>query len=128
MFPDSRFAKVRLPLQNFAALIVTLLVSALFLPRVSAQDQTQPPADQSQNQTNGKQKQDVPDEAGGPTGDIGRYAIPRKNAEAPPPAPPPPVTPKKVEGMPDYSIKVNVPAGECGCHGHHQKWAVRPRP
>lgn len=109
MFPDSRFAKVRLPLQNFAALIVALLVSALFLLPVSAQDQTQSPADQSQNQTNGKQKQDVPDEAGGPTGDIGPYAIPRKNAEAPPPAPPPPVTPKKVEGMPDYSIKVNVP-------------------
>ena len=26
-----------------------------------------------------------------------------------PPPPPPPVTPKKIEGMPDYSIKVNVP-------------------
>lgn len=70
----------------------------------SPQDQTQ---GQNQDQNSGK-KQDVPDEAGGPGGDIGPYAIPKKNPEAPPP-PPPPVTPKKVEGMPDYSIKVNVP-------------------
>jgi VWFA-related protein len=109
MFPDATFAKGRLPLQNFAALIVAVLVSAVSLLPAAAQDQTQSPPDQSQSQPDGKQKQDVPDDAGGPTGDIGPYAIPRKNAETAPPPPPPPVTPKKVEGMPDYSIKVNVP-------------------
>ena len=58
---------------------------------------------------NGKPKQDVPPDAGGPSGSIGPYTIPKKNpmklrhprrlrAAA-----------KPVEGMPDYSIKVNVP-------------------
>ena len=60
-----------------------------------------------QSQDNGKPKQDAPAEAGGPGNDI-PYAIPKKNPEAPPPPPPPP-TPKKVEGLPDYSLKVNVP-------------------
>src|SRR3984893_447763 len=53
------------------------------------------------------QKQDAPPEAGGPQTDIGPYAIPKKREEPPPP--PPPAKPKKVEGMPDYSIKVDVP-------------------
>jgi VWFA-related protein len=100
------------PLHIRTALSTALLAFLLLLTPAFAQDQTQTPSgqsqDQSQDQSSGKQKQDVPDDAGGPAGDIGPYAIPKKNAEAPPP-PPPPVTPKKVEGMPDYSIKVNVP-------------------
>jgi hypothetical protein len=71
----------------------------------SAQDQTQTPP---QTNDNGKPKQDAPAEAGGPSGDIGPYAIPKKNPDEAPPPPPPP-TPKKVEGLPDYSIKVNSP-------------------
>ncbi len=71
----------------------------------SAQDQTQSPP---QTNDNGKPKQDVPAEAGGPSGDIGPYAIPKKNPDEAPPPPPPP-TPKKIEGLPDYSIKVNSP-------------------
>ena len=101
------------PLHTRVAALSALLSSLLLLTPAFAQDQTQSPSgqsqDQSQDQNSGKQKQDVPDDAGGPGGDIGPYAIPKKNAEAPPPPPPPPVTPKKVEGMPDYSIKVNVP-------------------
>jgi VWFA-related protein len=74
---------------------------------VSAQDQPQaPPQDNSQN--NGKPKQDAPAEAGGPSGNVGPYAIPKKKPEAPPPPPPTASTPK-VEGMSDYSIRVNVP-------------------
>ena len=69
---------------------------------VSAQDQT------SQQQDNGKPKQEAPAEAGGPTDSVGPYAIPKKKTEDAPP-PPPPVTPKKVDDMPDYSLKVNVP-------------------
>jgi len=61
-----------------------------------------------QTQDNGKPKQDVPAEAGGPTDDLGPYAIPKKKAEDAPP-PPPPVTVKKPEDVPDYSLKVNVP-------------------
>ncbi|MGA8272320.1 MAG: VWA domain-containing protein [Candidatus Sulfotelmatobacter sp.] len=86
------------------AVSLTLLLA---VPSASAQDQSQtqnPP----QTDDNGKPKQDAPPEAGGPSGDIGPYAIPKKKADEPPP-PPPPMTPKKVEGMPDYSIRVNAP-------------------
>jgi VWFA-related protein len=94
--------------QNFAKL--ALMASLLMLcavPSNFAQDRSQTPTDQ-QDQNNGKPKQDVPTDAGGPGGDVGPYSIPKKNPEAPPP-PPPPAAPRKVEGMPDYSIKVNVP-------------------
>jgi len=76
----------------------------------AAQDQQGQSSSQTpaQTQDNGKPKQDVPAEAGGPTDNIGPYAIPKKKADDAPP-PPPPVTPKKVEDMPDYSLKVNVP-------------------
>lgn len=69
-----------------------------------AQDENQKPdqADQDKNPN----KQEAPPAAGGPQNDVGPYAIPKKKEE-PPPAPPP--KPKKIEGMPDYSIKVNVP-------------------
>jgi VWFA-related protein len=76
----------------------------------AAQDQTnQSPASQppSQSPDNGKPKQEAPAEAGGPTDNVGPYAIPKKKAEDAPP--PPPVTPKKVPDLPDYSLKVNVP-------------------
>lgn len=79
----------------------------------AAQDQTIPApstqsSESSQASQNGKPKQDAPAEAGGPTDNVGPYAIPKKKAEDAPP-PPPPVTPKKVADLPDYSLKVNVP-------------------
>ncbi|MGA7322008.1 MAG: VWA domain-containing protein, partial [Candidatus Sulfotelmatobacter sp.] len=98
----------RLRSQHFTTWMLAMTVSLTLLFAVtpaSAQDQTQTPA---QTDDNGKPKQDVPPEAGGPGGDIGPYAIPKKTPEEAPP-PPPPVSPKKVEGMPDYSIRVNAP-------------------
>ena len=65
-----------------------------------AQDQSSP----------GNGQQTPPPEAGGPNTDVGPYAIPKKKDEPPPP--PPPTKPKAVEGMPDYSIQVNVPLVE----------------
>lgn len=65
------------------------------------------PAQDSQQQPN-PNKQDAPPAAGGPGDDVSPYAIPKKKEDTPPP-PPAPTTPKKVEGMPDYSIKVDVP-------------------
>ena len=95
---------------NLAILLTLLCVT---LP-VFAQDQTgQIPSTQSPAQApsqapdSGKPKQEVPAEAGGPTDNVGPYAIPKKKAEDAPP--PPPVAPKKVEDIPDYSLKVNVP-------------------
>ena len=100
-----------LPSRNVTWLALTLAVSLLLITgvtAVSAQDQSQAPAQNSGTQSDSKPKQDAPAEAGGPTDDVGPYAVPKKNPEAPPP-PPPARTPNKVEGMPDYSIKVNVP-------------------
>jgi VWFA-related protein len=100
---------------NFTKLMLALAVSLLLISGVTpvfAQDQSQaPPQDNTQNspQNNGKPKQEVPAEAGGPTDNVGPYSIPKKNPEEAPPPPPPPASPAKVEGMPDYSIKVNVP-------------------
>ena len=89
------------------------LILALGSVSVTAQDQqNQTPANPaqtpSQTQDNGKPKQDVPAEAGGPSDNMGPYAIPKKKTEEPPP-PPKPVAPKKLEDIPDYSLKVNVP-------------------
>jgi len=92
------------PAWAMAFLAIALVV--MFVPTQSqSQDQTQPPAAGSDN---GKPKQDAPPEAGGPGGDIGPYAIPKKTTEEAPPPPPPP-TPKAAEGLPDYSIRVNAP-------------------
>jgi len=88
------------------ATVICLALLGGSLP-VTAQDQPgQTPATQTPD--NGKPKQDVPTEAGGPTDSVGPYAIPKKKAEDAPP-PPPPLAPKKLEDIPDYSLKVNVP-------------------
>jgi VWFA-related protein len=111
MFFKRKAIPVRAHSKSFdrAMLIFAACLLLLFaIAPLSAQDQAQAPQSPVPNQDNGKPKQDAPSEAGGPTGDIGPYTIPRKSTEAPPPPPPPASTPK-VEGLPDYSIKVNVP-------------------
>ena len=91
----------------WAGLACVLGMSAASLNAQDQQSQT-PSSQTSSTQDNGKPKQDVPVDAGGPTDNIGPYAIPKKKTDdEPAPAPPPP--PKKVEDMPDYSLKVNVP-------------------
>ncbi|HEY6337272.1 MAG TPA: VWA domain-containing protein [Candidatus Sulfotelmatobacter sp.] len=89
------------PLIALCAVAVTMAQPAL------AQDQAPASQPAAQTSDNGKPKQDVPAEAGGPGNDV-PYAIPKKT-EAEPPPPPPPPTPKKLEDVPDYSLKVNVP-------------------
>jgi VWFA-related protein len=85
-------------------LTIALLVFGCGAAGAQAQDsQQQPTTPASQNPN----KQDAPAGAGGPGGDVGPYAIPKKKDEPPPP--PAPEKPKKIEGMPDYSIKVDVP-------------------
>ena len=102
----------RFQVRLFGAVAVVLSV-ALGAGSVTvwAQDQsTQTPSQtQAPGQTtdSGKPKQDAPAAAGGPTDNVGPYAIPRKKADDAPPPPPPP--PKKAEDLPDYSLKVNVP-------------------
>jgi VWFA-related protein len=76
-----------------------VLALVLAMPLVVAQDQ------QQQGQQKPGQQQ-APPEAGGPQGDVGPYAIPKKKEEPPPPPPP---APKAPEGMPNYSLSVDVP-------------------
>lgn len=85
-----------------------LIVLSASIPLQAQDQQTQQAPSQTQSPDNGKPKQEVPAEAGGPGESSSPYAIPRKSTETPPP-PPPPTMPKKIEGMPDYSLKVNVP-------------------
>jgi VWFA-related protein len=86
--------------------LLTFLAIALGTPVLagSAWAQSQGQSTQQQNPN----QQQAPPESGGPGGDIGPYAIPKKT-EQPPPPPPPTSKPKNVEGMPDYSIHVDVP-------------------
>jgi len=89
-------------------LIAFLVVASLTVTGSSMKAIAQDSSAPSSSQDNGKPKQEVPAEAGGPTDNVGPYAIPKKKAEdAPPPTPPP--APKKAEDLPDYSLKVNVP-------------------
>ena len=62
--------------------------------------------DTSQQPPANPNKQEAPPAAGGPQNDVGPYVVPKKKEEPPPPAP---EKPKKIENMPDYSIKVDVP-------------------
>ena len=93
-----RNLKFRRPALTIPLMMLALLALTVGAPGLLAQDQSEPAA--------GGQKQEAPPEAGGPQNDVGPYAIPKKKEEPPPP---PPARPKKVEGMPDYSIKVDVP-------------------
>jgi VWFA-related protein len=89
--PDSRKRVVLL------AFVVLWTVATTFAAQ--AQDTSQqPPANPNQ--------QEAPPAAGGPQNDVGPYVVPKKKEEPPPPAP---EKPKKIENMPDYSIKVDVP-------------------
>ena len=64
----------------------------------------------AQSQPSGKPQQQQPSEqvpaAGGPQGDVGPVALPKKPESKPEP---PPQPPKKIENMPEYSITKNVP-------------------
>jgi VWFA-related protein len=79
-----------------------LLACASYLVLAQSTSQQPPPQQPPANPN----QQEAPPEAGGPQNDIGPYVIPKKKEEPPPPAP---EKPKKIENMPDYSIKVDVP-------------------
>jgi VWFA-related protein len=102
MFGSHSIRSLTAPARQILTIPLMMLVLLLLTPGTLgafAQDQSEP-------EPSG-QKQEAPPEAGGPQNDVGPYAIPKKKEEPPPP--PPPAKPKKVEGMPDYSIKVDVP-------------------
>ena len=89
----------------FSLLLIALLVAAFQPMPASAQDTSQQgaqaPAQQGQQPPSNPNKQEAPPEMGGPQNDTGPYVVPKKKEEPPPPAP---EKPKKIEGMPDYSL------------------------
>jgi VWFA-related protein len=96
----SRFFR-RLASRPGAILVLVLagivVAGVLVLPLVGQSDQ--PSAQQQPSEPS-------PPEAGGPQSDVGPMAIPRKKEEPPPEKPKPP---RKPEGMPEYSLRVEVP-------------------
>src|ERR1700686_2546090 len=83
--------------------MILLMLAVLFVVTKVIPAQAQ---DTSQQAPANPNKQEAPPEAGGPQNDVGPYVIPKKKEEPPPPAP---EKPKKIENMPDYSIRVEVP-------------------
>ena len=106
-----RLSRIPMTIRIFQRIFAVVLATALAVPVCWAQNQQgQSSASQGSQQPSGQQQQNqnAPPEAGGPQGDIGPIAVPKKKVEEPKKeeAPKPP---KKVEGMPDFSIHVNVP-------------------
>src|SRR6516164_3724379 len=87
-----------------------LLLAALFAVMAAAprlvQAQSSSPTS-SQSQTSQKPDQ-MPPEAGGPGGEVGPMAVPKKTKESSD-EPPPPPKPKKQPDIPEYSLRVDVP-------------------
>ena len=101
MFPKTLLvpgAKHRL----FAALLALLLCA----PLVFAQQPQQPPA---QSPSGSNPQDNSPTAGGGPEGDVGSIAVPKKKDEAPHEEKKPEKF-KNPPGLPDYSVRVDVPS------------------
>lgn len=79
--------------------VLILLILLVFFA-LSGLGQTADPA---------KQKPETPPAAGGPRGDIGPIAVPKKKPEEQPQREKPPARVKNPDGMGDFSLRVNVP-------------------
>jgi len=75
-------------------------------PSSPQQQQGQQPSTQQQQQQ--QNQQNSTPSAGGPQGDIGPIAVPKKK-DQPPAKEDTPKPPKKIEGMPNFTLRVNVP-------------------
>src|SRR5689334_2143209 len=95
------------PVSSLPALLLVALVLYVVTPgflRAQNQPQQQPSPSPQQQQN----QQNTTPSAGGPEGDIGPIAIPKKG-EPEPKKEEAPKPPKKDEAMPNFSLKVNVP-------------------
>ena len=89
IFSHKDRSKLRNQKPSGANLALAIVLAVLTCLPLAAQDQSgQTPSSQTPAQTpatqapdNGKPKQDVPDEAGGPTDNVGPYAIPKKKTK-----------------------------------------------
>ena len=83
------------------AFALCFAVAAVATAQTSSQDSS------SQGQASQKPDQ-TPPEAGGPGGEVGPMAVPKKSKESSDDTPPPP-KPKKQPDIPEYSLRVDVP-------------------
>jgi VWFA-related protein len=100
MYSSFSRKKVQL-LGRLLAPVFCLIFSLVLLSATKAAAQ-----DSQSQQSQSPNQQEAPPAAGGPNDDAGPYAIPKKKEAPPEPAP---ETPRRVEGMPSYSINVSVP-------------------
>ncbi len=98
--------------QRFALnLLLVVVVAVAGAPWMRAAGQSAPSGQQNQQPAAQQPDQNTPD-AGGPSGDTGVIAVPKKNPDATQPPPPPaPAAPqfKNPEGLGNVTLRVNVP-------------------
>jgi VWFA-related protein len=87
--------------------MVALLMSPWALAQSSASTDSSSSSAPAQSQSSQKPQDNAP-EAGGPSGDVGPMAIPKKS-DSSQDIPLPPPRPKKADTLPEYSMKVDVP-------------------
>ena len=100
-------------MKSASGLSAVALTTLLFLGQAPAQQSTPPassPQSTPQQQTAPQQPDQSAPQDGGPTGDTGAIAIPKKKENAEP-APPPPPEPKvkNPPGLENFSLRVDVP-------------------
>jgi VWFA-related protein len=95
------------PAHVLSGLLLVSLMSGTPITASAQEQGGQSAGSQNSSSPQNPNQQEAPPDAGGPNNEAGPYAIPKKVDEPPPP--PPPERPKKTEGMPDYSIHVDVP-------------------
>jgi len=99
MSRNSSFLR-RIGTRSFVAIFAVLLAGM-----VAAGILVLPLLGQSGQSSSQQQPTEPPAEAGGPNTDVGPMAIPKKKEEPPPEKPKPP---RKPEGMPEYSLRVDA--------------------
>ena len=101
--PESKpFSPVARRCRAMALVALAVLLLACWAPAQS------PDSSSAQSPSAQKPPDNTPAEAGGPGGDVGPMAVPKKKDSSEDEAPPPP-RPKKVGNIPDYSMTVDVP-------------------
>src|ERR1700744_1264887 len=106
MFSDALCRSARSHGRAFVSICLVALAMAILATQTAPLlAQGQPGSSNASQGQNNPNQQEAPPEAGGPNDNVGPYAIPAKKE---PPPTPPPDHPKKIENMPDYSIRVDV--------------------
>ncbi len=95
------------------ALLILAFAAFAALPLGRAQNQTQAPAPPAaeQPQQPGQAAPEATPDSGGPSGDTGVIALPKKKDTSETPPPPAPAAPKikNPEGLPNFSMRIEVP-------------------